>query len=257
MKNFRLIVLFLLLFISTNSVFSDEKIFIGCGEWPPYISQNLEYYGAGARIITEAFAQSGIEVVYDFVPWNRAIELTREGYYDATPFWILTKERKNNFFTSDPLMQSESVFYSLIETGFKWKNTGDLKKYTLGVTLGYSRGNLLDKAISNGQLEVIESLSDEINFKKLLQGQIDIFVIDKKVGAALLNNSFSVEQRKKLARHPETAGSFYYHILFSKTKKANKEFARIFNRGLKILKSTGSFEMMIEELESIKYDINE
>ncbi|SMG26178.1 hypothetical protein [Dethiosulfovibrio salsuginis] len=69
---------------------AGEKIRIGVGEMPPYVSERLEEYGFLAKIVKESFAFSDIETEFHFVPWNRAIENTRLGLLDGTPGWFST-----------------------------------------------------------------------------------------------------------------------------------------------------------------------
>ncbi len=49
----------LYLAVSSSSV-AEETIRLTNGEWPPYLSKNLKYYGISSRIVTEAFALEGL-----------------------------------------------------------------------------------------------------------------------------------------------------------------------------------------------------
>ena len=77
------ILIFLVLF-SVSSLFAKETIRLTNGEWLPYMSANLKYNGVASRIVTEAFALEGIEVVYSFFPWKRAYALVSNGDFDGS-----------------------------------------------------------------------------------------------------------------------------------------------------------------------------
>ena len=51
-----------------------EKITLANGEWAPYLSKGLKHSGYMSHIVSEAFAEEGIEVEYVFLPWKRGFE---------------------------------------------------------------------------------------------------------------------------------------------------------------------------------------
>ena len=47
-------------------------------EWPPYTSQSLPDGGLTGHIVKRAFAEVGLEVTFDFYPWQRAVRLAAD-----------------------------------------------------------------------------------------------------------------------------------------------------------------------------------
>ncbi len=47
-------------------------------EWPPYTSQSLPDGGLTGHIVKRAFAEAGLEVEFDFYPWQRAVRLAAD-----------------------------------------------------------------------------------------------------------------------------------------------------------------------------------
>ncbi|WP_198552910.1 hypothetical protein [Psychromonas sp. Urea-02u-13] len=87
-------VCFLVITFSAN-LFSQDKILIAVGEYPPLVSKHLKYYGVTAHIIIEAFALEGVKVEYQFSHWARAFHLVKEGKADGiAPVLKMIKETK-------------------------------------------------------------------------------------------------------------------------------------------------------------------
>lgn len=63
------------------------------GEWPPHISESLPGYGPQAQLISETFKKAGHDVTFQFMKWNRAFELVKNGQADGSFSWTKTPER--------------------------------------------------------------------------------------------------------------------------------------------------------------------
>ena len=241
------IILWAILMIVATTVCAEETIRITNGEWPPYLSEKLDHYGYGSRIVTEAFAKEGIPVKYSFFPWKRAYEMAKQGSWDATLLWVVTDERKPFFDASDPILEEQDVFFHLKSFDFDWETIDDLKDIQIGATLGYVYGDLFQKAEKDGSIQVERVRKDEINFKKLLGKRISVFVCSFSVGYALLNKMYNSETVALFTNHPKAVKETSYHLLFSKEVPENKDRLVKFNSGLKMLKESGEFDRFIEE----------
>jgi polar amino acid transport system substrate-binding protein len=94
-KAYILVFLYLLSIVTTS--FAAETLLLTNGEWPPYLSKNLKYYGSASRIVTEAFALEGINVEYKFFPWKRAYKNAELGIWDGSVVWFDTPELRKFF----------------------------------------------------------------------------------------------------------------------------------------------------------------
>ncbi len=102
----------LIFFLAISPVGAKNSIKITIGEWPPYLSKDLKYYGVVARIITEAFALEGLSVEYGFFPWKRAFVLAKNSQdWDGSAIWSVNEERKVFFIFSDPVMGKKMYFF--------------------------------------------------------------------------------------------------------------------------------------------------
>ncbi|MCP4159560.1 MAG: ABC transporter substrate-binding protein [Deltaproteobacteria bacterium] len=252
MKQFVLAYFFIgIVFLSNSS--AEETIRVAVGEWPPYYSENLKHYGPALHIVTEAFALGGIKVHYEFFPWGRALYLVKKGDWDATCCWAKTIERDTFIIFSEPVHPDETVFFHLKEYKFKWKSVEDLKGIEIGATISYSYSEELEAAEKAGKLIIERVPTDELNFRKLLKGRIQIFPLAKDVGYAMLNKVFKPEDVQKFTHHPKPTRVGYLRIAFSKKLKQSKKLKTIFNNGLNILKKNGKYDKYFKESQEGKY----
>ena len=80
------------------------------GEWQPFLSKDAPHSGFASHIVTEAFAQVGVEVEYGFFLWARSMKLAKEGRWDGTIVWGESEERLRNFYFSELVVLTTFVF---------------------------------------------------------------------------------------------------------------------------------------------------
>ncbi|MBU2712963.1 substrate-binding periplasmic protein, partial [Zooshikella harenae] len=196
-----------------------------------------------------------IKVIYTFFPWKRALKQVMSGNWDASPSWVPTPERLNDFYFSDVVHTSEKVFFYLKNKPFEWQTIKDLQYYTIGATLGYTYGEDFDKNAENGHIIVVPLRSDLLNFKMLLKGRIDLFPIEKEVGFSILSNYFNAEDNAKFTFHPKPVLETSHHLIFTKNSKKSLYWLEKFNHGLAKLKVNGTFKRMFEASRRGEYKV--
>ena len=227
--------------------FAGETITILNGEWAPYTSEKLKHFGVSSHIVTEAFALSGIKVNYDFYPWARIGKMVEYGKKGGiTLIYTKTPEREKYAVYSDPILVAKSVFFHLKRTPFDWETIDDLKGVTMGGTLSYNYGPEIHAAEKNEAITIQWVSTDFQNIKKLLAERIDIFPIALDVGYALLNAEFSREEAQLITYHPKPYIVQKFHVMISVKNNAHKRLIRLFNKGLRSLKDSGTFDRYYE-----------
>ncbi len=96
MKKYLFVKIFMLFSLSVPSAFAGEEIRLTTGEFPPFISENLKYYGPAPHIVTKAFASEGVSVKFRVFPWKRAYITAKRGknMWDQVSGWKPKGERK-------------------------------------------------------------------------------------------------------------------------------------------------------------------
>jgi polar amino acid transport system substrate-binding protein len=239
---------FYLFFIQQVAFSQDlEKITIAIGEWPPYMSKDLKHYGAGSRIIKEAFESRGIRVEFKFYPWKRTLLMVKKNKVDATGLWGFTKEREAYSFYSEPVIKDNVYFYHLKSFKFDWQNISDLKGLTVGGTLAYNYGKRFNQAVAQKIFEFEEAPTDLLNLKKVLHNRIHIYPLEGSAAAMLLNKYFKPEERKSITYHQQPLRIPSYYLLMSRKNPHNRVLIDQFNQELKRMRKTGKIEQYFNE----------
>ena len=155
-KKFFIVLLFLTI---PTIIFAEEAVRITNGEWEPYLSEHLKFYGVGSRIVSEAFALQGIRVEYGFFPWPRAYNLAKTGEWDGVVCWGYSPQEKgkskwvNEFYGTDSLYEDKDVFFHLKSYPFDWKTPEDLYGIPMGGIIGYAY-KIIRKDIDAGKIKM-------------------------------------------------------------------------------------------------------
>lgn len=226
-----------------------EPLRLTNGEWPPYLGEQLPHQGVASRIVSEAFALQGIQVHWEFYPWARSLQLAERGQRDGSAVWLRSKEREDKFFISDPVVESSYYLFHRKGYDFAWKQVADLQGRRLVGTRGYDYGEAFQQAEASGQLQVHRVTRDEIAFRQLLAGRVDLFPMDKVVGFDMLHHHFSAAERAQLSFHPKPLRSDSLHLLLSKQVASNAALIERFNLGLKQLRDSGKITQYLLEMQ--------
>ncbi len=243
----KIIIGMLFMLSMSHSVYAQKTIRLTNGEWPPWLSEDLKHYGAASRIVTEAFSSEGVEVQYGFFPWKRAFTLGEKGEWDGSVIWIRTPEREETYHFCDPVLVQRRVFYHLKDYPFDWNSIDDLRGVVIGGTLKYTYGEAFDNAEKEGKITVQRVPKDEINFRKLLRGKIQIFPMEPEVATELLQKQFKPEDIQKLTYHSKPLSQQAYHLILSKKYKDGAKMCSLFNQGLQRLKDSKKYDQYIAE----------
>lgn len=221
-----------------------ETITLGNGEWEPYQSQKIPDYGYASKIVTEAFKLEGITVDFKFYPWARSFNMAQKGKLAGTFLWGFKKEREDDFFYSDPILDVSYVFFYLKKNPFNWNTISDLKGKKIATTIQYSYGDEFDQARKRKEFYAEDSKNDETNFRKLIKGRIDITPNDLDAGLNILKRNHK-DVMKQVTYHKKPVRATPHYLLISKKFPNAKKLVEAFNRGLKALKQKGIYDQII------------
>ena len=79
------------------------------------------------------------------------------------------------------------------------ETTWDSKRRRIGVTHGYSYTPVFWANADSGAIKTQTAKDDLSNFRKLLGGRIDAFIVDEYVAHYMLEHEFTEEERAQLA----------------------------------------------------------
>jgi len=253
MRKQAFIILMICFLTISSDCMADETVRLTNGEWPPYLSKDLKHYGVASHIVESAFKNVGINVEYGFFPWKRALILAKRGAWDGSVIWSPTEERILDFYFSDQVAEDVNVFFHLKSKLFDWKNYSDLKGLIIGATLSYNYGEEFTKNEKDRTIYVERAVKDETGFKKLISNRIDIFVCNLEVGYYLIHKMYSIETARKFTNHFRPVTKAPLVLLLSKKFNKSITFMKKFNKGLKHLKDSGTFDEFYDASRRGKY----
>lgn len=223
---------------------ANEVLNLAVGEWAPFLSEKNPKAKRLETVVMEAFKLEGVNVKFSYFPWKRSYNRVKEGSSDGTFPWNKTPDREAFFVYSEtPVLIEDSVYFHLKSLAFDWKTIEDLKKYKVGVTLGFINEKLYkEKGISADSVP-----SEEMNFKKIVAGRIDVYETSKVVGYETINKILTPDEARLLTHHPNPVGRTDYFMMISKKHPNAKGMADKFDSGLRKLKASGRYEEILAQ----------
>jgi polar amino acid transport system substrate-binding protein len=235
------------------SVQAREVIHITNANWPPYQSPTANHFGVASHLVTEIFKISDIGVQYDFLPDNRAIQLTKLGLYDATFLWALSSERQQFFEFSPPLISIKEALLSTKDAPLEITDYSQLKDHRIGVVLGFYYGEAFEKAKKEFDLLIQTAMTNEENLARLLYNKVD-FIVGVPESLKLIARQYYPNKLMHLKTHPLVVQETDYYVLFSKKSTHLHRWKAAFEYGFAQLKKTQDFDRIINSALSGKYD---
>lgn len=231
-----------LIFTFQNNAFA-EKLTLGTGEFPPYISSSLQHGGALTNIVTSSFAKSGYQSDVDFIPWNRAFKLAENGRIDATFAWSIKADRKVKFLYSKPLFIFEQKAFALEDSTINISENAFSGSVNLCRPQGYAVQGLSKKLIEKGVANHFSPPDVETCFNMLKVGRVDIVVVDKLEGLSYVAKQFSSTGDVKTL--DKTFFKYSNHLLVSKKHPNANTLIKDFNEGLDRLMDSGEYQTIL------------
>ncbi len=228
-----------------------EEITLTNGEWLPYTSEHLPHNGVISRIVAEAFASEGVTVRFKFRPWPRAFAEAQRGLAHGSMVWgtgAAWSARTKDFLFSEPVFEDESVFFYRKGIDFKWSVYPDLARYKMGGVAGYEY-----RFQNVPGVRIDRAPSDELTFRKLVAGRVDVFPSSLHVGKYILRTRFSPEEAAAIALYKGPFNVTKYYLILARSRPDSPGLIEKFNRGLRRLQENGKYAQYMADLQAGKY----
>lgn len=181
--------IFFILILLFSCPFSSnaDEIRLVADPWMPYNGSEENNPGYLIDIARAVFEKNGHTVIYEQVPWTRAIEKTRKGAANGI-VCAYQGDPPDFVFPENHLGYSINKLYVRKESKWRYENTASLEALLFGVLKNYgSRIDTIENYILANEknprrifmIYDIDSL--DIFIKKLLEKKIDVFMNDKRV----------------------------------------------------------------------------
>jgi polar amino acid transport system substrate-binding protein len=226
--------LLLTLTLLTSFSWAEKTVHLTSLGWPPYSGKELQGQGASVAVAKAAFEAMGYTLKVDFFPWSRAVALAQDGNSKYAGYFpeYYSDAVAQDFTYSDSLGKSPVGFVEQADKPVTWNSHEDLKQFSIGVVQDYVNEAKFDAMVADGSLKVEPVISDKNNLLKVINGRLDLAVIDKNVMNYLFANDKALQGKaSKASFNSKLLDDKDIHICFKKTAEG-EELAKIFNEGL-------------------------
>lgn len=236
----RLTLLWGLSLAATGLTWAAPVVRVASGEWPPYATEHRADQGLTLNLLRRALEARGHTMRVDFMPWARALAMTRAGHYDVTAAWGDLPERRVDFLLSDNLIAERWVFVRRRDGSFEWTQPADLTRYRLGLVRSYTYTAELWGAVQAEQ-QPHQILTADINgLRMLLAGRIDAIPMADEVACTLARTVLTPDEQQRLALHPKPlVGRLAMHALLPRANPGSAALRQDINAGLAALAASG------------------
>jgi polar amino acid transport system substrate-binding protein len=210
----------ILLFLSF-SLLAQEVITFDIGDWEPYTSSRDPDSQVLEFLVKEIFALYDMDVEFRYYPWLRSLRNVENGSSAGSFPLMRTGEREVNRLSSqEPILVEENVFFHLKNLDFDWSDFSDLEGYRIGGTIGYG----YMAPLAQYGLNIEEVPKEDLNFKEIAVGHIEIYPASKNVGN---------------------------YLLVSRKKNRAQEIIDKFDEGIRFLRKNGRYSEITDLLPHI------
>lgn len=246
-------VTFLLAAFFCFSLQGKEVVRLAAGEWPPYISEKLDYYGIISHLTTEAFATQGIETKIEFYPWQRVHQVSKNAEVDGAFAYVHTPERDETYLFSEPIYQGKYVLFHLKSTKLQWKDYKDLKDIRIAAPRGFGGMGPDFLAAEEKKVITVDRVTTvEQTFNMLFLGRVQAVPSDLEVGYVLVRQNFDKKDFDRLTHNEKVIHLAKYCLIMPKKSKKSAGLIKKFNLGIEALQKSGRYNQIVKDFYSKK-----
>jgi polar amino acid transport system substrate-binding protein len=237
------------LLANNNILFHNEgeirQLSLATGEkYFPFIDVNLPNNGWSSSVIKAVFKELKVKTNIGVFPWSRVLLYTKIHKYDGAFPYISSKERRNDFYFSEPI--NYVPIKIVARDSVKVTTITDLTKYTFCLPYGYELPTALLDVIGLQKTTTASTIHECLN--KVIQGWGDI-VLFNKYSQTLVQLPYS---KVKILDIKVPMEKLYFIV--SKKHPQGKAIISLFNQGLQAIKNNGTLESINKEFESLLLD---
>ena len=230
-----------------NLALAEQTVLLVGDPWPPYVIGKMgedATSGVAVEIVKKIFSQiDGVMVRFPLIPWKRALREVQEGQSDGIGMLLKIPERQIYMLYTDALVTGESLIWSATgETAarFEWTSIEDLHGLRVGITQGYSYGEILDRSFENGDVIAVSAPTVERLFEMLANGRINLALANDAVGYSLARKYPQAGILPSI--RPVNTETFFIGI---SRKSPAVKLVPMINQAIERLRADGSIERIV------------
>ena len=220
-----------------------EPVRVLTEEFPPYnYTDRGRVTGLGTEVVEAVLKELGLQGQFQSLPWARAYETTMNTPGVLLYSIVRTPEREKSFKWVGVIAPADYHLFALAGRDIALASLDDAKRWQIG-TVQQTVGEqyLLSQGFLKGQ-NLQSSVRNELNFDKLQQGRIDLWIMNRLTAHQLVRQAGHVPGQTLKAVLPIDAlndQGGYYMAFGAQTPDAMVER---FRKGLQAIVRNGTFE---------------
>jgi len=227
-----------------------ETITVSTGEYAPFTGETLPNHGVVNGLVSRVAEHAGVTVEFEYMPWKRALEMARNGQVNASSYWGERPDQSGLAMVGPFALDRNILFYRTDTPVPEFDDITELESVVIGVTHGYSYTPVFWANVENGTLKTQTAKDDASNFRKLLGGRIDAFIVDEIVGNYLLAQEFTAEERAQLTSTESAIMGVGGFLQVSLEAEGGADLAKRLQAAYDALEASGELESMKTELNA-------
>lgn len=235
MKLHKLLIATTIMLFSSLSFSADKVVRLTSLDWPPYSGKHLAQQGASVAVAKAAFKAMGYDLQVSFFPWSRAVALAKDGKSNFSGYFpeYYSDDTAKDFIYSEAMGSGPLGFAERKDNSIAWSDLNDLKAYKIGVVQDYINTTDFDAMVASKALKTSSTTSDTKNLLKMVNGRLDLAVVDKNVMNYLFKTDKALAKKSANAQFNSTLLEDKKLFICFKKNAKGEELAKIYNEGLK------------------------
>jgi polar amino acid transport system substrate-binding protein len=240
----------ILLFYSFHSFGQITDLKLGSDIWPPFTNSPGETAFA-SEIVKEALNRNKVAIDQRTMEFNVVLKAIENEALDGSGAMWKTEERESNLYFSEPYLQNQLVLVARKESGLQVDQLSDVAGKKLALVESYAYGEEIN-AIS--EVEFVYGKSDQTNFLKLLQGEVDYMLIDElPIRYLMQSQPQKFNENLIISKEPVIVKSL--HLAIRKDIEGAEELLAEFNATIKKMLADGTYNRILK-LNWIQADVD-
>ncbi len=219
----------------------SQTLVIAASDWAPYTSPNLQHGGFLTEIVTTALRRVGYTPEVKFVPWKRAVNMTKYGDSDALLGASYTEERTAYFFYPTYAWKNYVFFFGRTGHGRQYKTDEELCPATIGIFRG---SFYFDRLSLIPCLKLKEANTTRQSIQMAVAGRIDLLIDSKDAVDYTLQTELPEHKGAIEAVQPPVEVDKVY-LVMSKQHSKHQQIAADFDRGIALIKADGTYQKIL------------
>ncbi len=171
---------------------SNPPLVLAATNWEPIMGEGMKNGGYLTEVVTTALKRAGYSVEIRWVPWKRALEMSKQGIYDGVIAASYTKERHRHFNCTLPIVSDDFAYFGLAHQ----RLNHDLFLHCNPVTIGVLRGSAIIQTLQkNKNITIDQANNHNQNIKKLLAERINFIIAQKSPFNIYLPGNSQINKR--------------------------------------------------------------